>query len=123
MTLILKTLAWLGLPSSLFPLILAGAASVALTFAYLKGYNNASAKCQEATLRTQIASLQRDIKAAKDAERREAEEVAKLQKLADDYEAALAAYEIELENKPDEKCTLSDDDLRSIDRMRGNGNR
>jgi septal ring factor EnvC (AmiA/AmiB activator) len=120
MTLILKTLAWLGLPSSLFPLILAGAASVALTFAYLKGYNNASAKCQEATLRTQIASLQRDIKAAKDAERLEAEEVAKLAKLLDDYEAEIAAYEIELDRRPDANCSLNDDDIK---RLHGGGKR
>lgn len=117
---VLKFMAWLGLPSWVLPVLLAGAASIALTFAYMKGYSTASAKCEAASLRVKIESLERDIRNAKEAERLEAEELAKLQKLTDDLEAEVAAYEIELASKPDNRCSLDQSD---IDRLRGNGKR
>lgn len=120
MALILRIILWLGLPSWVLPVIGAGLVTLALSFAYIKGYSNASAKCEAASLRVKIESLERDLKAAKDAERIEAEELAKLEKLMDDYEAEIAAYEIELDRKPDGRCTLSDDDIK---RLRVNGGR
>ncbi len=118
----IRFLTSLALPSWVLPAIMAGivAAGLSLSYAYLKGYSNASAKCEAASLRAQIAGLERDIEAMKAADALEAEEVAKLGKLMDDYEAEIAAYEIELATKPDDRCIITPADA---DRLRGDGKR
>ena len=110
----IRLLAWLGLPSWVLPLIGVGLVSVALSFAYLKGYSAAAGKCEAASLRVQLAGMQRDIDAMREADRIEAIETAKLDALLADMEAEIAGYEIELEAKPDNKCALTPDDVKRL---------
>lgn len=107
-------LGWLGLPSWLLPVVLVSACLSALGAAYLKGRMDSAANCREAQLRAELAALQRDRDAAKEAERASdqmAEALAaanqKLQQEVDVYEKSLAL-------RPDARCRLDDDDLRRL---------
>lgn len=89
-------------------------AGIVVTGAYVKGRMDQAGKCQEASLRTKIAGLERDLAASINAE--QAAEQARLQAeqnaKADDER--IAAYEQELRNRPEPNCALTDDDLRGL---------
>lgn len=91
--------------------------------AYWKGYSAASARCHDAELRAIIATQARDLKAwesadaaAKDEAARLAAELIELQQMVQDYEKELLL-------KPAPNCALSADDVRALERLRGNGRR
>jgi hypothetical protein len=91
--------------------------------AYWKGYSAASARCHDAELRAIIATQARDLKAweaadsaAKDEQARLAAEMIELQNMVTDYEKELLL-------KPVPACSLTPDDVRALERVRGNGRR
>lgn len=93
-----------------------------LAGAYVKGYMAARDQCQDNALKAQIASLKRDMLAWKLADDIEqslqadlAAELSKLERKVQDYEAELA------KRPADARCSLTPDDVRSLNRMRGGG--
>lgn len=82
--------------------------------AYIKGRIDASANCREATLKAQIAILERDAKVQKEADAVEAQAMADLESLNNVQQMQISEYENANKNRPD-RCPLSDSD---IDRMR-----
>jgi hypothetical protein len=83
--------------------------------AYFKGRLDQSKLCRDRDLTTRIIELERDLQAQQTADALEVEQLKKLEKLADDYEAEIAAYEVELEAQPvDSRCILTDRDIRGL---------
>lgn len=94
-------------------------AAAVVAGAYFKGRMDQAAVCKDRSLTMRIIELERDLQAQQTADALEAEQMKKLEALADNYEAEIAAYEIELENQPaDSRCVLTP---RDIDRLYGNG--
>jgi hypothetical protein len=81
---------------------------------YFKGRLDQKALCQEASLRVKIEGLQRDLTAQRLADAAEEAELQTLKQLADAYEAEIAAYEIELQTRPNPNCALSPRDIDSL---------
>ena len=106
------------LPWILAGLLAAGAAGSLA--AYLKGRADASARCQEAALRAELATLKRDMAAWRTAEQVEDRLQAELESELREMEKKVGAYEKELSERPDSKCAL---DQRDIDGLRGNRKR
>lgn len=109
-------LSWFGLapPPWLGPALLVAAFIAVGGAAYLKGLSQASSWCRTKQLQTEIANHQRDVEAAQqgeaDAERMAralTEQNDRLTKENEDYEKELAA-------RPDDRCTLTPDDLRRL---------
>ena len=117
------------MPAFLLPLLvnrytIGAAIAVGLILgAYWKGYSAASARCHDAELRAIIATQARDLKAwaaadkvAKDEQARMAAELIELQQMVTDYEKELLL-------RPAPACSLTPDDVRALERVRGNGGR
>jgi hypothetical protein len=86
--------------------------------AYVAGYQKASQRCDEATLRAQIASLQRDIAqntAAADVAKLLSQNIQKENKL---LQEKVKDYEVDLAKRPNPSCTI---DKRDADRLRSIG--
>lgn len=115
--LVARLLAFLGLPRWL---PLAGiAAAVMLAGAYWKGHHDAAAACQEAALRTKIASLERDIAAANDARNLDLAMSVELEHQRQLLAKEVADYEAALKSKPRPDCALSDADVRALGGLHG----
>lgn len=86
--------------------------------AYFKGRSDAAARCQEAALRAEMATMKRDFAAWKAAN--EADQLLQSQIDADrkQLEERVKEYEAELSKRPDSRCALSKHD---IDRLRLRG--
>lgn len=82
--------------------------------AYWKGYSTASANCHDAQLLAQIASMQRDVAAAAQAQEVERAQAAELEAQRQQLETKVNDYAEALNARPDAKCALTDDDLRSL---------
>lgn len=112
-------LALLGIPKWLPAVLAAGAFGMAGSYFY--GKHVAGQVCQEASLRTERDTLKRDLEAWKAADEIEA----MLDKDADadrqELQKQVKDYEIQLRKRPPRNCTLDADDLRALDRVRGNG--
>lgn len=89
--------------------------------AYWKGYSAASANCHDAQLRAIIATQARDLKAAETASKMAADEQARLAAENVELNNMVTDYEKELLLKPAPACSLSADDVRALERLRGNG--
>lgn len=104
-----RILAFLGIPRWA---PLAGIAGVVmLAGAYWKGHHDAAQACQEAALRTKIASLERDLTAEKDAHSLEAAQVLELEALRQKQAKEIADYEAALRTRPEPRCALTGDDI------------
>lgn len=109
-------LGWFGLalPPWLLPVAIAGALVASLGAAYVKGRVDSSANCREASLKAEIAQLERDRDAAKEAEADSDNMAAALaaanQKLQDEVDA----YVRDLALRPDGRCALTGDDVRRL---------
>ena len=84
--------------------------------AYWKGYSAASSNCHDAQLLAQIASMQRDISAAAQAQELERAQSAALEAQRQQLETQVNDYAEALKSRPDPACTLSADD---VDRLSG----
>jgi len=88
---------------------------VAGGYGYLSGYNSARAKCQTATLKRQIAELQRDRDVQKITAESNAARVRVLEETANKLDQRVADYEAELAKRPaNASCALTDDDIRRL---------
>lgn len=87
-------------------------------FIYAKGYSAAEEKCDAASLRAQIATLERDLRIAKsaaaDAERR----AAVLDETLKANQDQINDYEAELAKRPDPQCGLTGDDVRRLQNLK-----
>lgn len=81
--------------------------------AYIKGRLDASANCREATLKAQIAILERDAKVQREADAVEAEAMADLESLNNSQQMLISEYENANKNRPD-LCPLSPADIDSL---------
>ena len=88
--------------------------AVVASGAYFKGRLDQKALCQEASLRVKIAGLERDLRGQRTADIIEDIERKQLQELTEKQEAEIAAYEIELQSRPDPNCALTPSDIRSL---------
>jgi hypothetical protein len=91
--------------------------------AYYKGYSSASAKCQDASLRARIASMERDMEAWKVADEVEKMLQGQLETEQKDLQDKVSKYEAELATRKEPKCTLDERDVRSINGLRSDGKR
>ena len=82
--------------------------------AYWKGYSVASQNCHDAQLRVVIASMQRDISAAAQADEVARAQAAALDAQRQQLESQVKDYEAALKSRPDPACTLSADDVRAL---------
>lgn len=99
---------------------LAGLAGlIMLAGAYWKGHHDAAQDCHEATLRTKIASLERDVAAEKDARSIEAVQVIGLEAQRQQLSQKVADYEAALRTRPEPSCALSPDDVRTLGGLHG----
>jgi hypothetical protein len=103
-------------------LIVAGIAAGggALTTAYFMGKSAARAEAEIASLKTRIASMERDLMIAGVADLVTETEIASLEKEKAEAEKRIAEYEQELRDRPDGNCILDPADL---DRLRFGGKR
>jgi hypothetical protein len=107
---------------SLGPYIIAGGLALAIGgagVAYVKGYNNARLQCREAELQAELDTLKRDLAAWKAADAVEAMLEADLAAERKSLEEKVAEYELELQSRPDARCSLTDDDVRRLRLERG----
>lgn len=86
--------------------------------AYIKGRIDASANCREATLKAQIAILERDAKVQRDADAVEAKAATELEALNNSLQIQLLEYENANKNRPD-RCPLSDADIERVRKLGG----
>lgn len=98
----------------------AAIALVLLLGSYWKGYSTASGRCHEAELRTQLATMARDLTAWKAADDIERMLRADLEKQNRELQDMVRDYEKELLLRPAPGCVLSPSDA---DRLRGIGQR
>lgn len=91
--------------------------------AYWKGYSNAAAQCHEAQLRAIIATQARDLKAWEASDKAAKDEAARLAAENIELNNLVTDYEKELLLKPAPSCSLTADDVRALERVRGNGRR
>lgn len=90
-----------------------------LAGAYWKGYSVASAKCQDAELKAEIAAMQRDFAAWRAADQIETILQQQIEAERNDLQDKVAKYETELGSRTDGRCSLNDRDVRSLDGLRG----
>lgn len=110
MTWLLRVLAWVGLPSWVAPLLIAGLVAGALGGSYLKGRMDSAANCREKQLQAVIASMERDRKIAQDADKRSKDTIRKLEEDARKDDEEIAKYVEELKKRPD-RCDLTPFDV------------
>lgn len=118
MSLILRFLAWLGLPSWVAPLLIVGAITGALGGAYLKGRADSSANCREKELLAQIAAMERDQKINELANNNLAAYVKELEDEAKKNAEEVAKYAEELRNRSD-RCDLTPADVNRLRNIKG----
>jgi uncharacterized protein HemX len=94
------------------------AVALAMAGAYFKGRLDQRANCKEAALQVQIQALERDRKAQKLADAIEDAEMVTLQRMYEEAEAEIAAYELELATRQESGCRLGPSDIK---RLRGAG--
>ena len=92
-----------------------------LAGAYIKGHSDASAKCHDAQLRAEIASLQRDMAAWKAADAVDKMLQDELERQSADLQQKVQDYEAELSKRPDNRCGLSPDDIGRLRVIDGQG--
>jgi hypothetical protein len=85
-------------------------AVIAAGFIYSLGASSERGKCNVAALRSQIATLQRDLGAARAAAADDKAKAIKLDALAVEQARKLTEYENALKTRPD-RCVLRDDDV------------
>lgn len=107
---------WLGLTQLrvILGLVAVIGAGIVVTGAYVKGRMDQASICKEAALEQKIAGLERDLAAAGVAARTAEQARLAAEKNAKEDDARIAAYEVELKNRPEPRCTLTDDDLRGL---------
>lgn len=113
MTWLLRILAWVGLPSWVAPLLIAGIVAGALGGAYFKGRMDSAANCRERELRAVIAAMERDQRIANDAAKRSAEAIRSLEEAAKRDDEEIAKYAEELKKRPD-RCDITPDDANRL---------
>lgn len=86
-----------------------------MTGAYFKGKWSAESKCHEAELKAKIASMERDMKAWKDADYMANVLQQELEREHRQLQQKVSEYEAELATRPDNRCTL---DQHDVDRLR-----
>lgn len=119
MSILLRILAWVGLPSWVAPLFILAVITGSLGGAYIKGRLDSSANCHERELKAIIASMQRDRQAAIEADKKAKAQIKNMEQEAKRADEEIAKYEEELRNRPD-SCSLTVDD---VNRLRGVGGR
>jgi len=87
--------------------------------AYWKGYSAASQNCHDAQLRAVIASMQRDISAAAQADEVARAQAAALDAQRQQLESQVKDYEIALKTRPEPNCALTDADVGAVGRVPG----
>jgi hypothetical protein len=110
-------LAIMGIPRWVPVVGLAGA--IGMGGAYFYGKHVAAQACQEASLRTEIATLNRDFAAWKAADEIEAMLDKDLQADRQQLEQEVKNYEIALKSRPEPNCTLTDADVGAVGRVPG----
>lgn len=118
MSILLRFLGWLGLPSWVAPLLIAGVVASALGGSYLKGRFDSAATCREKELLAQIAAMERDRKISESAAKRDADYIKKLQEDARKTDEEVARYEEELRKRAD-RCALTPDDVNRLRNIKG----
>lgn len=118
MSILLRFLAWLGLPSWVAPLLIIGIISSAIGGAYIKGRSDSSANCREKELLATIAAMERDRKIAELAAKKADAQIKSLEETARKNEEEVAKYEQELSKRPD-RCSLTPDDVNRLRNIRG----
>jgi hypothetical protein len=115
---LLRVLAWVGLPSWVAPLLIAGAIAAALGGAYIKGRMDSAANCRERELAAVIASMERDRQIALEADRKAKELIKRLEEQAKKDDEEIAKYAEELRSRPD-RCDLTPGDVNRLLNTRG----
>lgn len=115
---IVRVLAFVGLPSWLAPVLIAGMIAGGMGGAYIKGRLDSASNCREAAVRAQLQAMERDraiaISISEEAVKKTAELAAEVNK----REAEVDRYEAELQKRTD-RCDLTPDDIKSLDRLHG----
>ena len=119
MSLLLRFLAWVGLPSWVAPLLIVGIITSALGGAYIKGRADSAAKCREKELLAQIASMKRESEINEMANNNLAAYVKELESEAQKNAEEVAKYAEELRTRSD-RCDLTPDDVNRLRNIRGN---
>lgn len=119
MSLIIRLLAWVGLPSWVAPLLIVGLFTGALGGAYFKGRHDSAASCREKELLAVIAGMEKDRNIALAADKLDQQRMKELEDQAKQAEQEVNKYEQELRSRPD-SCSLTPAD---IDRMRNDRGR
>lgn len=97
----------------------AGIAVLALAGAYLYGRFDEARRCESAALTARIATLERDLAIARDAERTARAQAEELERENDDAQSRYADLLTELEARPvDDRCRATADDVRLFERLR-----
>ena len=113
---VLRILAWLGLPAWVAILVAAGGI---VSGSYLKGRSDANANCRAAELQAKIEALQRDLAVQRDADAFEAAALRELEVDNAQKDMQIDLYVNELATRPDgDRCRLGPVD---IERLRGLG--
>lgn len=110
---LLRVLAWVGLPSWVAPLLIAGAVVGALGGAYIKGRMDSAASCRERELLAVVASMERDKRIAELADQEAKKVIHKLEEEARKDNEEIAKYAEELRGRPD-KCSLTPSDVNRV---------
>jgi hypothetical protein len=100
------------------PYILGGLlalAAVGTIGGYIKGRMDASAKCHDAELRVQIATMQRDMAAWQSADKIEKMLQHDIERDNADLQQKVQDYETDLAKRPDNRCILSPADAAVYD--------
>jgi hypothetical protein len=119
MGIILRLMAMVGLPSWLLPLIIAGAIAGFGGWAYLEGRSAANARHELANEKAKNVTQAYDLKAAKEAATYDDQQRIDLESDMAARDMEITEYETRLAKRPDARCSLDDDDVRSDDkRMR-----
>lgn len=97
------------------PALLAFVGVILMTGAYLKGFEDARLRCEEAALRTRVAALERDVEIARRAEERAKDQAEAIRRLAQQNEEKIDALTAELEALPsNDVCRIGDADARRL---------
>lgn len=111
-----RLLGIIGIPPWLAVLIAIGGS---LGGAFLAGHHVAANACEAASLRAEIATLNRDFAAWKAADEIEAMLDKDLEADRQQLETQVKNYEIALKTRPEPNCALTDADVGAVGRVPG----
>lgn len=113
---IVRVLTWVGLPSWLAPVLIAGFIATGMGGAYIKGRLDSASNCREAALRAELQAKERDRAIAIAISEQAVKKTAELAAEVNKREEEVVRYEAELQ-KRDARCDLTPDDIKSLDRL------